>query len=155
MATASSAIGRGALLLVVLINTVLLLWRRQSLGLAYFGLVYEGSSAPRMLLAKLVVWVLPWFVLPHVAFPLAGLVNWLVWLGPQRRTLTDLVGGCRVVERHDFRQPRLLLELLMLGPLVLLFPAYSQLRGGAFGGALALSLVLGIITWRRRGHLLH
>ena len=139
-----------ALLSVALINTVLLLWRRQSLGLAYLGLAYEGSSAGRMLLGKLVVWVLPWLTIPLVVVPLASLANWLVWLGPERRTLADLVGGCRVVERHDFRKPRLLLELLMVGPIVVFLPAYSQLRGGVAGGAVALLLVLSVITWRRR-----
>ena len=139
-----------ALLLVVLINTALLLWRRQSLGLAYLGLAYEGSSAERMLLGKLVVWVLPWFTIPLIALPLAGLANWLVWLRPERRTLADLVGGCRVVERHDFREPRLLLELLMVGPIVAFLPAYSQLPGGVAGGGVALVLVLGVIAWRRR-----
>ena len=138
------------LLIVVLINTVLLLWRRQSLGLAYMGLAYEGSSAGRMLLGKLVVWVLPWFTIPMIALPLAGLANWLVWLGSERRTLADLAGGCRVVERHDFRERRLLLELLMVGPIVVFLPAYSQLRGGVAGGAVALMLVLSVIAWRRR-----
>jgi hypothetical protein len=139
-----------ALLIVALINTVLLLWRRQSLGLAYFGLAYEGSSAGRMLLGKLVVWVLPWLTIPLIAVPLASLANWLVWLGPQRRTLADVVGGCRVVERHDFREPRLLLELLTLGPIVAFLPFYSQLRGGVAGGAVALLLVLSVMAWRRR-----
>jgi hypothetical protein len=137
------------LLVVVLINTVLLLRRRQSLGLAYFGLAYEGSSAGRMLFGKLVVWGLPWVTIPLIAFPLASLANWLVWLGPERRTLADFAGGCRVVERHDFREPRLLLELLMLGPIVAFLPAYGQQPGGFVGGGVAFSLVLSVIAWRR------
>lgn len=137
------------LLLVVLINTVLLLWRRQSLGLAYFGLAYEGASASRMLLGKVLVWGLPWLTLPLVVLPLVSLANWLVWLGPGRRTLADVVGGCRVVERRDFRAPHLLLELLMVVPIVALWPAYGPLRGGVVGGAAALLVVFGVIAWRR------
>lgn len=139
-----------ALLIVVATNTVLLLRRRQSLGLAYFGLAYEGASVERMLLGKLVVWGLPWLLVPSIAVPVAGLVNWLVWLGPGRRTLADLIGGCRVVERQDFRQRWFLLELLMVGPIVVLLPAYAELRGGVVGGAASLSLVLGVMAWRRR-----
>jgi hypothetical protein len=147
-----------ALLIVLVTNTVLLLWRRQSLGLAYLGLAYEGGSAGRMLLGKLVVWGLPWLTVPLILFPLAGLANWLIWLGPERRTLADLVGACRVVERHDFRAPGLLLELLMLGPLVVFLPAYAQLPGGAMGGVVAIMLVVGVMVWKRvawtseRGH---
>jgi hypothetical protein len=139
----------GALLLVILANTVLLLWRQQSLGLAYLGLAYRGPSAARMLLGKGVVWLLPWFTIPSIAVPLAFVANWLVWLWPGRRTLADRVGQCRVVERHDYRDPPLLLELLMVGPIVLFLPMYAQLRGGALGAALALLLVGAVIAWRR------
>lgn len=139
-----------ALLIVVATNTVLLLRSRQSLGLAYLGLAYEGSSVERMLFGKLVVWGLPWLLVPSIAVPLAGLANWLVWLGPGRRTLADLIGDCRVVERQDFRRRWFLLELLMIGPILVLLPAYAELRGGVAGGAAALALVLGVMAWRRR-----
>ena len=81
-----------------------------------------------MLFGKLVVWVLPWLLVPWIAVPLAGLLNWLVWLGPGRRTLADLIGDCRVVERQDFRRRWLLLEALVVGPIVVLLPAYAELR---------------------------
>lgn len=139
-----------ALLIVMSLNTLLLLWRRQSLGLAYVGLEYEGASAGRMLLGKIVVWGLPLLTVPTIALPVVGLSNWLAWLGPERRTLTDRFGGCRVVERPDARQASALLELLMLGPLLVFFPLYGQLRGGVFGGAFALLLVLGAMAWQRR-----
>jgi hypothetical protein len=38
----------------------------------------------------------------------------------------------------------------MVGPIVVLLPAYAELRGGVVGGAASLSLVLGVTAWRRR-----
>lgn len=163
----------GGTLLVLLVNAVLLLRRKQSLGLAYFELVADGERPGRILLAEGLLWLAP-LLLGGVAslfssdsetsncllvyVPLASwLGNWLFLLAPSRRTLADRLGGCRIVPLHPdlrramkagFKGPAWP-EVVLLGPPLLLMPWYGQIRGAAAGGLVALLVMAVPVALKR------
>jgi hypothetical protein len=163
----------GGTLLVLLLNAVLLLGRRQSLGLAYFQLVAAEGRPGRIVLAEATLWLVPplfgalasqfssdsetshnlMLYVPLVSW----LANWLFWLTPSRRTLADRLGGCRIVVAHPdpthamkagFGGP-VWPEVVLLGPPLLLMPWYGQIRGAAAGGLVALLVMAAPVALKR------
>lgn len=144
-----------AISLVLLGVNLWLLWRRkQTFGLAYLGLITDGSRrrSVLLLLAEIIVPPLAPFVVLQMTgskeafwYLLLGthVVNWLPWLGPSGRTLTDRLSGARLLAAPAHLQTRgWWRDALLIGPPLLLLPAHASQKGGALGGALAVLLAL-------------
>jgi hypothetical protein len=161
-----------AALAVSVANAWLILRRKQTLGLAYFELVYECESSLRLLFGQIAVLLTPCLLLLGAGvenegdysaplawgLPLAAVaINWLFWLGPSGRTLGDRLGGARVVRVGErsaaraFAARPLWPDVLLLGPPLLLLPLAAEFHGGAAGDVVAIvALACPIVVTRLR-----
>lgn len=160
--------------LVVLANVYLVVRRRQTLGLAYFGLAMAGGSSARLLSASAAMWLLPplgaWLLGeilgvwtdPWGVTLVVGLVPGVVygssaalWSRPARRGLGDRLAGRRIVlAAGDTRRPAvspILIELLLLLPPCLAFPLLVFVPGGLVGSLAAIVCAGLPVLLRRRG----